>query len=582
MSKPINLTPQIFNVMTKRKNLTSSEVATMKNTKREVNSAMAFYRAQLNKDPNHIYANASLGVMLMRNDASSEGLSFLNRAVTLATEQRDAATLFNLGNTFVVLKRPTEAIECFRQVAQIEPENIDAHCHLGFALNESEWFKEAEVSYRQALGINPEHLETQIGLGIVLRNLGRLSESAACLMQALRSRQDNALLHYNLGITLQQQMRWDAAEQSFRSALKIEPEFSDALNHLGAVLTNMVRLEEAESCYRGVLQANPDCDLTLYNLAAILLASGQFTEGWKKFEYRREGANPKSHLPKSDLPQWKGQTPKPADNILIYQEQGFGDRIQFTRYLTLVRQRFAGKVSVVCHRQLMSLLSRSFPGCEFLPAPPDDQKHWQWQCALMSLPLAFRTTIDTIPNRVPYLALSVERVAWFGDKIVQLGLPPGVKKIGVVWKTGGTLAHAPLRSIPFNQLTRLFDSANTAWFSLQKEPGTDKEKIRTSGQLIDWSDRFDDFDDTAALIMHLDLVISIDTSVAHLAGALGKPVWLLNRYESEWRWMHHRQDSLWYPTMRIFTQHNSGDWNEVIRRVEIQLAKSWKSTKAGV
>jgi len=544
--------------------------------KSEIQAAMRQYRAQLKKDPNHLYANASMGVLLMQNSTRAEGLAYLNKAASLAATKNDSSTLFDLGNTLFMLRQPAEAIDCFRQVLLIAPDHTDAHCKLGIALQESGWLKEAETSFRRALDLDPEHLETRIALGVVLRSQGRLSESAANYMQALRSHPDNAQLHFNLGITLQLQLRWTDAEASFRSTLHLDPDFADAHCHLAATLKSQRKLQEAQASYRRALQLDPGSYQALFNLGTVLLATGQFAEGWKKFEHRWQGAASAGNLPRTVIPQWKGETPKPADSILIFQEQGFGDRIQFARYLKLVRSRFFGKVSVVCHRQLTNLFQRSFPGCEFLPAAPDDQRSWQWQCPIMSLPLAFKTKIGTIPADVPYLIPGVDLVSQFSEKLVQLGLPPHVKKIGIVWKTGSAMPNAALRSVQFNQLACFFSHSNIVWFSLQKEPGADREKMRAVSQLIDWSDQFDNFDDTAALIMHLDLVITVDTAVAHLAGALGKKVWLLNRYESEWRWMHDRQDSLWYPTMQIFTQRNPGDWDELIKRADALLAKSVK------
>jgi hypothetical protein len=190
---------------------------------------------------------------------------------------------------------------------------------------------------------------------------------------------------------------------------------------------------------------------------------------------------------------------------------------------------------------------------------------------MLSLPLAFGTTLETIPKQIPYLITDKNREAFWQDKIAARGLPSSTRKIGVVWKPGAVMKTAPLRTLTLQLIKPLLNQPDCAWFSLQKEPDPDKMPWVASGQLIDWSDDFNDFDETAALAVNLDLVVSVDTSVAHLAGGLGVPIWLFNRHASEWRWMKGREDSPWYPTMRIFTQKTAGDWMEVVSRMVDKL-----------
>ena len=483
--------------------------------------------------------------------------------------------LFKLGNTLITQKRPLDALSCYRKVLQLEPDNAGAHCNLGIAFDELGRPDEALVSCQNALRICPEHLESHIFLIIVLRKLGRLAESVASARQALQLRPGHALLHYNLGVALKQQRRFHEALASFRTAVQIDPDFADALSHLGSTLGTLGMLDEAQAHYRRVLQLKPDSDMAQLSLSMLLLASGEFAEGWEKFEYRWSGTVVKSRRPDTALPQWHGQMPQPSDGILIFEEQGAGDRIQFCRYLNLLKARFSGRVSMVVSPNLLTLFKRSFPWCEFLDSMPFEQSAWQWQCPLLSLPLAFHTVPETIPAAVPYLSADPDRVRHYQNKIATSGAALGTraahKKIGVVWKTTSSMANTAIRSIPFDLIAPLFRHPGTTWFSLQKEALQDEQKIVETGCLIDWAKDFSDFDDTAALIMNLDLVISVDTSVAHLAGALGKPVWLLNRHESEWRWMRNREDSPWYPSMHIVTQRRDGDWEEVISRLAERL-----------
>jgi ADP-heptose:LPS heptosyltransferase len=273
------------------------------------------------------------------------------------------------------------------------------------------------------------------------------------------------------------------------------------------------------------------------------------------------------------LPQWVGHTPVPGDSLLLFVEQGWGDMLHFSRYLPLAAERFSGRVSIVVGRPLLSLFRRSFPMIEVLDIHPTDQSSWQWQCPLLSLPLAFGTIIETIPNNIPYLSPDPIRVSRWKNKISELGFPLTTRKIGIVWKPGAAMKSAHLKAIALQEMSQLLNRSNYAWFSLQKDPDPASNPWIASGKLIDWAAEFSDFDETAALAVNMDLIISVDTAVAHLAGALGLPTWLINRYASDWRWMRNREYSPWYPTVRIFTQKTSGCWNYVVGRIEAALAE---------
>ena len=483
------------------------------------------------------------------------------------TDQPDPKTLFDRGNGFIRQNRPLDAVQCYRQMLQLEPDTAVVYCNRGIALDAMNRPEDALACCLSALQLNPTHLESQLLSVILFRKTGRLAESVASAQAALQLRPDSVPLHYSLGITLRQQKKLDEALASFRHALRIDPDYADALSHEASVFCVLGKLDEAEARYRRVLQLKPDSDITQVSLAMVLLERGKFTEGWERFEHRWFGSHIKYRRPETALRAWRGELPGPKDGILIFEEQGAGDRIQFSRYLTLLKARFAGKISMIVHRDLRTLLQRSFPFCEFLDTVPSDQSAWQWHSPLLSLPLAFNTVPETVPAAVPYLTPDPERVRRYRRKISALSIPLSAKKIGVVWKSTSRMPNTAERSIRFEQIAPLFQLPGTVWFSLQKEALQDEPAIAQTGTLTDWTKDFLDFDDTAALIMNLDLIISVDTSVAHLAGATGKPVWLLNQHLSEWRWMRGREDSLWYPTMRILTQRNDGDWAEVIDRV---------------
>jgi len=449
--------------------------------------------------------------------------------------------------------------------------DAEAHSNLGAALNELGQFNSAVVSCRRALQINPDYAEVHINLGSALKGLGQLDSALASFKRALEIKPDYAMAYNNLGATLRDLGQLENAMESYRLAVKIAPEYAEAHSSLGSVLQDLGRLDEAiESC-RMALQLKPNYPVAHCNLGMAMLAAGRLPEGWPEYEHRWEGGMPKLPRPVTSLPQWIGQNAVSGGRLLIFEEQGMGDKIQFSRYLKLATEHFPDGVSFITCSPLLSLFRRSFPEVEMLEATPNDQSAWQWQCPLMSLPLACNTKIETIPGQNPYLIPEPMKVANWQEKIATLNLPGSIQKIGVVWKPGTFIKNASTRSVELEQLAQLFNHPDCAWFSLQKEQDASTGQWVSSGKLIDWTDELIDFDDTAALIWNLDLVISVDTSVVHLAGALGKPVWLLNRFASEWRWLRDREDSPWYPSMRIFSQKTAGNWDEVVQRITSAL-----------
>jgi tetratricopeptide (TPR) repeat protein len=430
---------------------------------------------------------------------------------------------------------------------------------------------ELEDRARTLLGHYPRSGYVWHVLGVSLQEQGK--DALAALQKATELMPDDANAHSNLAIALNFVGRHRDAAASCRRALAIKPDFAAASCALGAALQGQGKPEEAMASYRRALEIRPNDADARYGLGLVLLETGRFAEGWLEYEYRWEGAWPKKGRPATPLPQWAGQDPSGGDRLLVFTEQGMGDILQFSRYLLLLAHRFGDRLSLVLARPLQTLLRRSFPGVEMLEAVPVDQSAWRWQCPLLSLPLAFGTTLDNIPGPVPYLVPDAMRVAYWKSRIEALDLPAAARRIGVVWKTGKAMKNATLRSLTLQQLAPLLNQPGTAWFSLQKEADPDSSQWADAGVLVDWAGELRDFDDTAALLMNMDLVVSVDTSVAHLAGGLGRPIWLFNRHASEWRWMRHREGSPWYPTMRIFTQQAAGDWDEVVKRMSVELRK---------
>ncbi|MDR3390557.1 MAG: tetratricopeptide repeat protein [Sulfuriferula sp.] len=534
----------------------------------QFNQAATLAHTLIARYPLHDAGWKALGVAYKQLGRSADALAPMQKAVELAPDDAEAHN--NLGIIYNDLKRYADAETSYSNAIRLNPAYAQAYSNLGATLHDLKRLDEAEACYRKALQLNPDYAKALNNLGATLHDLRRLDEAEACYRKVLALDEHHADAHRNLGATLHDLDRLDEAAACYRYALRINPQDAEAHSYLGITLRDMGRLDDSETSLRRALEIDPHSTDGHYNLSHTLLMSGKYAEAWPKYEYRwNTRAYTAMQRPSTALPQWTGQTPQPADRLLVFREQGLGDQIQFCRYLPLAAGHFTAGVSAVVAQPLQALFRRSFPDIEILDSAPADQHAWQWQCPLLSLPLALGTTLETIPNRVPYLIADPIQSGRWQARIAALNLPAATRKIGLVWKPGSLMKNAALRALTLHQLAPLLNLDNCAWFSLQKEPDPDKAPWVASGKLIDWSDEFNDFDATAALMAHLDLVISVDTAVAHLAGALGRPVWLLNRRAGEWRWLHGRKDSPWYPTMRIFTQANN--WDDVVERLVVAL-----------
>jgi tetratricopeptide (TPR) repeat protein len=420
-------------------------------------------------------------------------------------------------------------------------------------------------------------------LCVVQTNLRAFPDAVRSAQQGLTLQPDMPLLHYNMGLALQLQDKLEEAAASYQRTLELEPGHSAACNNLGTVLRALDDLNGAASHYGRAAALDPNNLEARSNLGHVLLALGRYEEAWPLFENRWAGARPQiDHAglerPQLPLPQWKGQeptvatsgtrTPEEGQRLLVFHEQGYGDSLQFARYLPKALARFS-HVGFVCPRPLRRLFEHSlcarWPGLSLLDAFPDDFGEWDWQSPLLSLPMAFQTRLETIPSASPYLYADASLSARWRARLA--GMPGGdLPRVGLVWAGGNTGWSADsARSLAPAQIEPLLSLTQLRWISLQKTDDAAKRIHPTgAGGLIDWMDEIEDFADTAALIDNLDLAISVDTSVAHLAAAMGKPVWLINRFAGCWRWLRGRDDSPWYPGMRLFTQQRRGDWTEVL------------------
>jgi Flp pilus assembly protein TadD len=426
----------------------------------------------------------------------------------------------------------------------------------------------AESGLRLAISLAPDFAEAHANLGYVLDRRGDAAAAESHYRRSLRLAPGIAGTHQNLGTLLAAQKSLAAAEAAYRQALAIDPGLVAAWSNLGALLASQWRDAEAEQCYRDALALDPDHARTRFNLGFLQLRQGRFAEGWTNREAREWYAVLAARI---DCAPWRGE-PLAGKALLIGFEAGHGDMIQFCRYVELVKARGAARVGLVCQPALKDL----FAGLAGLDraislAEEVDGAEWDYWTPMLSLPHHFGTRLDTIPARLPYLAAAPERIARW-----RALLPTARPRIGLVWKGNPRFENDRDRSLSaLAEFAPLGTVAGAQFVSLQKGAGEDEAVDPPAGlPLIDIGSRLADFADTAAVVAQLDLVVSVDTAVAHLAGALGKPCWvLLPHYMTDWRWLADRTDSPWYPgTMKLFRQPPGGDWTPVIAAVRAALA----------
>lgn len=468
-----------------------------------------------------------------------------------------------------------EAERAYRRLAKQFPRLVDAHYCLGTFLAETGRFEESIESLRHAATLAPESPYIRINLGAALRRAGKTAEAVDLLRAVVADHPGLYEGWVNLGTVQRDLGDLGAAVGSYRQALQIRPDSPQAHWNLAAAFQEQGRWEESAKGSRQALSLDPGLTQANLGLALYHLASGNWQEGWPLYETRWIASDRVAHgqvRPATSLPQWRGERVDENSRLLVFAEQGLGDSIQFCRYLDQAAGRFA-RVGFVCPPALMRLLgSGHLSNVELLPAAPEDESAWDWHCPLLSLPLAFGTTVGTVPPPSALISIDPTEIARWRDRLdAQAG---GGRRVGVVRAGNPGLKYALSRDIDPGTFAGLFSVPDIAWVNLQKGAEMAPANGGPGTRMVDWMDEISDFHDTAALISALDLVISVDTAVAHLAGQLGKPVWLLSW--GEWRWLRDRDDSPWYPSMRIFRKGAGGGWSPTIAEVS-QALVAWRA-----
>ncbi len=562
-------------------------------------AAEAGYREVLVVDPQHADAWHLLGLLAHQAGQHTTAIERIGRAVAACPDQ--AAFHCNLGLALKDQGQPEKAAASFRKAIEIRPEFAEAHNNLGNAQRMLGQIDEAVENYTRALQIRPDYAQAHNNLGAALQQQGQPEAAVASFHRAIRIDPDYAEAYNNLGFALAEQKKPEQAEERFRRALQIDPQYADAHNNLGNALKDQGQLPEAEAAYRRTLEIAPDYVEAHSNLGSALmdqgrldeaeeayvqalrirpnhastrlnrslawLVGGDFRRGWREYEWRWK--TPACRPRDFSQPLWDGST-LTGRTILLHAEQGFGDTLHFVRYAAMVR-RHGGTVLLECQPPLLPIL-QGCEGVDRLIGRGDDLPDFDVHCPLMSLPHVFGTTLDDVPADVPYLVADEELVARWKTRL------DGIDgfRVGIAWQGNRNHPGFQFRRIPLAGFAPLADVPGVRLVSLQKGEGVEQlDELGGQFEVARLGDDVDEasgaFMDTAAVMKNLNLVITSDTAVAHLAGALRVPVWLGIHVAQDWRWLLDRDDTPWYPTMRLFRQQRFGEWGEVFERIQAEL-----------
>lgn len=556
-------------------------------------------------NPNVASAYNNLGKALKDLNQLDEALIHYDKALSLNPHYAEAHN--NRGNVLLTLKRLEEALSSFKQATALQPKYAQAWHNKGKALKELQRFEEALSSYNQALAIKANYSAALCGRADVLIELNQTDDALASYVQALTISPDNPETLNNLGVALQKLERLDEALEHYDKALLFKPDFekahfnrgntllalkrfNDAISaydnaliqsantptanrdvadiHLnqGNTLFEMKRLDDALTSYEQALTIRPDYAEAIIAKSFILLLQGKFEDAWPLYESRWDCKKPSSPKRNFSKPLWLGKESLSGKTILIHTEQGLGDNIQFCRYISMVND--LGATVILQAPQILCALFADLEGLSEVIAIDTPLPHFDYHCPLLSLPFAFNTTVETIPAKVPYISAQPDRQERWREQLGNSGF-----KIGICWQ--GTNAE---RAFPLSSYYGLSKIKGVRLISLHRGFGENQlSDLPCDMHVENLGPSFDGdgnaFMDTAAVMKHCDLIISNDTAIAHMAGALGVPVWVALRHVPDWRWLLDRTDTPWYPTMRLFRQKQPGDWASTFDEINLALRK---------
>jgi tetratricopeptide (TPR) repeat protein len=532
---------------------------------RQYDEAIHHIRSSVELMPNYVEAHRNLGIVFHDAGQYADATRSFHRVLELQPNNAEVYDL--LGLSYYSLGNSTAAISFYQRALELQPSNAAAYNRLGVVHSDSGNLDDAVAYYRRAVELQPDFVEAYTNLGLALTDLERDAEAVACHQKAISFQPERAELYSNLGGAFEKQGKLDEAISCYGRAIQLGPDLAEAHVNLGNAQSGRGKLQEAAACYHRALKLRPDYGDAHTGLSALQLFRGDFASGWSEYEWRWRCKRLGPRHFQQQL--WDGSRLN-GKTILIHAEQGLGDTFQFIRYLPLVKAQGA-TVIMEAQKPLRRLLA-DFPGIDQLIGAGDELPAFDVYAPLLSLPRIFQTTLETIPGRVPYLFADRGLAQEWREKLQGItGFRVGVNCHG----RSGRGAHRQ-RDIPIDCLASLAEVPGVRLINLQ-QGDLQRELTARCGpeSVVDFGGDIDQehgaFMDTAAIMMNLDLVISSDTSIPHLAGALGVPVWLALPCVPNWRWLKDREDSPWYPTMRLFRQQSAGDWDGVFATIRTQL-----------
>lgn len=534
-----------------------------------LDEAEGIYRALIEQNRRDSDAIHLLGVIHAQRGDFQTAVELIRRALTI---KRTPDYCANLGNALRDLGRFDEAVTAYRAALGLNPRDANTQNNFGVALKRMGRPEEALAAYRAALDLNPRFSMAHSNLGNALQDLGRHEEAVAAYRAALDANPAYAEGYGNLGNALKALRRYDEALAAYCAALEINPRYAAAYSNMGSTLHELGRLEEAEAALRMALDVDPAYGDAHFNLSLVLLQTGRLAEGWSGYDWRLEKDR---HRPSPrrviERPLWNGAAP-PSGKLLVWNEQGVGDEVMFAGLIPDV-QRTGVPCVLECAPRLVPLFARSFPGVEVVARRADGEVAAQIPSG--SLPRLFRPTLESFTaTRSPYLTADPAR-----RDALRARYADGRRLVGLTWSTCNR-ENGWMRTLDPAALAPLLETPGVRWVCLQYgDPDAMAREMApvAPGLLIDREiDQLADLDAFAAQVAAMDLVVTIDNSTAHFAGALGVPTWVLLPHVADWRWLLEREDSPWYPTLRLLRQDRPGDWSDVVRRAARDLA-AWSN-----
>ena len=535
-----------------------NELATAEAAQQHHDVAIDYYRRALAIQPDDARTLYNYGNALYADGQIEPAIAVYRDG--LIKQPEFAGMHNNLGNALRSAGQLQEAVDSYRSAIALSPDLVQAHNNLGQVLCLLDSADQAVESHRRAVAINPHDVDSLTGLANALHKNKRFDEACEYFRLALRRRPDDATALLGLGLALTASDRPEEAFVLLERAVTVSPTYRAARMAFGNALVGVNRHADALEHYREAGATSPVSPELKHNEAIALLAIGAWPEGWERLEARFSipGMYPSLKLP-DHLPFWRGEAGIEGKTILLQAEQGFGDTLQYVRYAPLVAERGA-QVTLRVQPALWKLLA-NMPGIDTTIASDDAPPDFDLLCPMMSLPLAFGTRVATIPADVPYLRPPPDYLLLWQALLGTRSRP----RIGIAWS--GRL-HPPYRSMPLATLAPLLRRADIEFHALQLEiPPADRDWLTANPLLIDHSQELKNFADTAALVAQMDLVVTIDTVVAHLAGALARPTWIMLPFSADCRWLLNCDDTPWYPTARLFRQKRHREWDCVVAEV---------------